>query len=187
MAATEWFYFVGDEQIGPIATEELKRLAADGTISPETEVWNEGMPSRRVASALNGLFPKSGPGVSAPPPSRKSPEAVRTALKASDNVSKKLWFLDLKFEQFATPRLIGFLFAASLLLLVLLGVGSIGYALLNYPVLQAAIISVVTIIYLFILAVGMRVFFEGCLLMFRMTEHLSNLRHLRPEDDLISK
>jgi len=93
-------------------------------------------------------------------------------------VSSKLWFLDLRFEQFATPRLIGFVFVASLLLLGLIGVGAIGYGLWTLPALQALIVGIVVVIELVILAICLRVFLECCLIAFKIADHLSHLRHL---------
>jgi len=57
----EWFYAVGDKQMGPVPEEEFKRLAADGTIRPDTLVWSAGMdnwrPYREIASASVGTAP----------------------------------------------------------------------------------------------------------------------------------
>jgi uncharacterized membrane protein YesL len=39
----EWYYAVGDKQMGPVNDEEFKRLAAEGTIRPDTLVWRAGM------------------------------------------------------------------------------------------------------------------------------------------------
>lgn len=59
----EWYYAVGDTQMGPVSEEEFKNLAASGTIRPETLVWNSTMdgwkPFREVTSsgALNPVKP----------------------------------------------------------------------------------------------------------------------------------
>ncbi len=51
----EWFYAVGDKQMGPVNDEEFKKLAAEGTIRPDTLVWRAGMdnwkPYREVTAA----------------------------------------------------------------------------------------------------------------------------------------
>ncbi len=50
-----WFYFDGDERKGPISADELRRLAANGVLAPETVVQNESgaaVPARSV----RGLF-----------------------------------------------------------------------------------------------------------------------------------
>lgn len=54
----EWYYAVGDQRNGPVPEEEFKRLAAEGTIRPDTLVWRAGMenwkPYREVSAAVAG-------------------------------------------------------------------------------------------------------------------------------------
>lgn len=54
----EWYYAVGDKQTGPVSDEEFKRLAAEGTIRPDTLVWRAGQdnwkPYREVIAAAAG-------------------------------------------------------------------------------------------------------------------------------------
>lgn len=182
MATGEWYYSKNDEKVGPIASADLKQLAADGTISPTDLVWKQDWPEWKPASSIKGLFGASS-AAATPPPTRKAPGAIRAATQAADDVSQKLWFLDLKFEQFATPRLIGFVFVASLLLMALVGVGVIGYAILNRPLIQAVFISIAMLIEIVVFAIAMRVFLECCLVVFRIAEHLSYLRYLKPNED----
>ena len=56
----EWYYAVGDKQMGPVSEEEFKRLASEGTIRPETLVWNasmDGWKLFREVSAAGALEP----------------------------------------------------------------------------------------------------------------------------------
>lgn len=53
----EWYYLVGEEQIGPVAGEYLQQLAAEGTILPETQLWAEGLEEWIPAATVEGLFP----------------------------------------------------------------------------------------------------------------------------------
>jgi len=39
----EWYYLVERERLGPVTEEELGNLAANGTITPQTLVWHEGI------------------------------------------------------------------------------------------------------------------------------------------------
>ena len=55
----DWFYSSGNERKGPIAEDELLRLAQSGAINAETLVWHAGMPDWKP-------FREAGPG--APPP-----------------------------------------------------------------------------------------------------------------------
>ena len=181
MATGEWHYSKDGEKTGPVSAGDLRQLASDGTLLPDDMVWKEGWADWKPAKSIKGLFPQNAPPPPTPAKTRKAPDAIRAATQAADDVSKKLWFLDLKFEQFATPRLIGFVFVASLLMLAVAGAGVIGYGFLNDPVIEAAFTSVVVLFTLVFLAVGMRVFLEGCLVVFRIAEHLSNLRYLKPQ------
>ena len=182
MATGEWHYSKDGEKTGPVSAGDLRQLASDGTLLPDDMVWKEGWADWKPAKSIKGLFPQNAPPPPTPAKTRKAPDAIRAATQAADDVSKKLWFLDLKFEQFATPRLIGFVFVASLLMFALIGVVAVGYAFLNMPVLKAAFVSVFVLLELLFLAVGMRVFLEGCLVVFRIAEHLSHLRYLKPQN-----
>ena len=185
MATGEWFYSKNGEKTGPISSADLKQLAANGTILPSDLIWKQDWPEWKAASNIKGLFGSAAP--TTPPPTRKAPEAIRAATQAADEVSQKLWFLDLKFEEFATPRLIGFVFVAGLLLLSLLAVGLAGYAFLNLPILKAVFVIIFDLIVLIVLAIGLRVFLECCLVGFRIAEHLSYLRYLKTDhEDVIS-
>jgi len=178
-----WYYAKGDEKIGPISSTDLKQLAADGTLLPSDNVWRSDWSEWRSASSVKGLCSQNANAKSEPPPlqpprSPIGPDSLRLATETAENVSRKLWFLDLRFEQFATPRLIGFVFVASLLLLGLVGVGAIGYGLWTLPALQALFVGIFVVIELVILAICLRVFLECCLIAFRIADHLSHLRHL---------
>ena len=37
------YYAINQEQMGPVSEEELRNLAASGTVTTETLVWQEGM------------------------------------------------------------------------------------------------------------------------------------------------
>lgn len=62
-----WFYASGGESVGPIPDAEFERLAAVGTIAPDTLVWREGMagwePRSSVAPASAAGLPS---GLAAP-------------------------------------------------------------------------------------------------------------------------
>lgn len=100
---------------------------------------------------------------------------VQQVAQASQEVSTKLWFLDLKFETFATPSLVGFAFLAWMAICVLVLVGTAVYGLFNYPAIQAVIGVVVTALVLLIYTILVRVFFESLLIAFRISEHLKDI------------
>ncbi len=70
--ANLWYLVQGDDDLGPMTTDELKRLAADGKIGPRALVRKEGTGRWVLASAIGGLLsaPARRPTVpSAPAPS----------------------------------------------------------------------------------------------------------------------
>lgn len=100
---------------------------------------------------------------------------VQQVAQASQEVSTKLWFLDLKFETFATPSLVGFAFLAWMILCLLILIGTGVYALFNLPLLQAVIGVLAMAFLLLIYTILVRVFFESLLIAFRISEHLKDI------------
>lgn len=60
----QWLVYRDDATVGPIASSDLKRLAATGELSPTDVVGLAGSSERFVASKVNGLFPHA----AVPPP-----------------------------------------------------------------------------------------------------------------------
>lgn len=60
----QFYYYNGAERRGPVASDQLRELAAAGVIIPETIIECDG--KRTVAGKVNGLFP-SAPPIVAPP------------------------------------------------------------------------------------------------------------------------
>jgi S1-C subfamily serine protease len=54
----QWFYQDGGKQCGPVTWTELRRMAAEGELSPEDRVWSEGMAKWQLARTIPNLFPK---------------------------------------------------------------------------------------------------------------------------------
>ncbi|HEX3598990.1 MAG TPA: DUF4282 domain-containing protein [Lacipirellulaceae bacterium] len=104
---------------------------------------------------------------------------VDTTSRKAEDVSNKLWFLDLKFTQFATPRLIGFVFFLWLILLAVAFLSSVGYAIIKMPVWLAALSVTANSVTVFILAILARVVLESFLVVFRIAESLTNLQYLK--------
>lgn len=182
MATTqEWYYAKGDQKVGPVSSADLKQLAESGSLLPHSMIWKAGWADWKRADSLKGLFPQESDSGSPPQPP-PLPDKFRTARETAEQVSQKLWFLDLKFEQFATPRLIGFIFTTALIVLLLLAGASTVYVLWNFPVIQAVFILLFNFVFLALLAIGLRVFLEWYLVIFRMAEHLSYLRYLKTDE-----
>ncbi len=66
---SQWYYLVNNEQQGPVSSDELKELAANGTITPDTHVWREGLDDWQPARMVQELFPQAvtPPGTAVPP------------------------------------------------------------------------------------------------------------------------
>ncbi len=58
MDGAQWYYALGDQQIGPVPLETLKQLAATGEMDASTLVWRDGMaawiPAEEVPGILEG-------------------------------------------------------------------------------------------------------------------------------------
>jgi hypothetical protein len=78
--ASEWFYTLNGEKHGPVSSQELRRLAQAGTLSPTDLLWKEGMKEWCPASQARKLFD----GVSTPGPVvPKAAEAEATSASPS--------------------------------------------------------------------------------------------------------
>lgn len=55
----EWYYMLDDQKMGPISSQDLKRLADAGRLEPSDFVWKAGMEDWELASEVPGLFRQS--------------------------------------------------------------------------------------------------------------------------------
>ena len=56
-----WYYSRdGVERVGPVSSHELRALAEQCVVTPESQVWREGMPRWERAEKVRGLFPAVG-------------------------------------------------------------------------------------------------------------------------------
>jgi hypothetical protein len=56
MAPAEWYYAKDNQQQGPVASADLKRLSLAGQLGPEDLVWREGLTDWIPARKVKGLF-----------------------------------------------------------------------------------------------------------------------------------
>ena len=66
--ASQWYYAVGDAEKGPVSSKELKSLVDSGQLSPEDQVWKEGMAEWVAGKTIPNLFSASAPN----PPGRSA-------------------------------------------------------------------------------------------------------------------
>ena len=71
--ATQWYLIQGDDDFGPMTSDELKKLAADRKIGPRDLVRKEGTTRWFPATAVEGLLPTPITTPSAPPVRTSSP------------------------------------------------------------------------------------------------------------------
>ena len=72
--ADQWHYMKGDQQHGPVTSEQLKHLARSGALMRSDMLWKEGMKEWVVAGRVKGLFPAS------VPPAVGRPQPIPTAV-----------------------------------------------------------------------------------------------------------
>jgi GYF domain 2 len=77
--AADWFYSTNKQQMGPVSWDELRQLAASGSLQRDDLVWSEGMAEWIKAERQAGLFTAAAAGVRAEPP---APPPAPTSAKA---------------------------------------------------------------------------------------------------------
>lgn len=72
--ATQWYYALNNQQLGPVPVEQLRHLLSTGTVRSSDLVWSEGLPAWTPAIQVPGLMlapapmpPAPAPGVSLAP------------------------------------------------------------------------------------------------------------------------
>lgn len=71
-----WYYGQQGQQLGPVPFDQLKQMAAAGTLRPADYVWTEGMPNWKTAGEIAGLF-------TGPPPLAGAAGGVSYSMPAS--------------------------------------------------------------------------------------------------------
>lgn len=67
MPDTKWYYAQSGQRVGPIALDELRRLASCGQITPSDLVWHQGLPQWIPAHNVPLLFPSVQESPGSPP------------------------------------------------------------------------------------------------------------------------
>jgi hypothetical protein len=57
----QWYYAKNGQQLGPVGTEVLMRLASSGQVQPTDLVWKEGMANWAPARTVRAIFPEPAP------------------------------------------------------------------------------------------------------------------------------
>lgn len=157
----------GQEQ-GPVNSSSLKTMAQSGKLRPTDQVRQEDMDTWRAASSLKGLFSEA---------QLKSPINVQALGEKAEEMNQKVWFLDLKFSRFVTPKLIGGLFAVYIIFFLFGAAGILIYGIFNDTIINVALGAVGLVIVGTLSLVIVRVLMEIALVIFRIEDHLSALRN----------
>ena len=80
--ATEWFYWSGGRQQGPVDETHLRQLAESGTLRPEELIWNASMKDWRPAGEATDW--RFGPAPNAPQPVGAPPAQMLAYVAQSD-------------------------------------------------------------------------------------------------------
>ena len=74
---SQWYYAHNGQQNGPVSIEQLRELAASGSLKPQDLVWNQSMTDWIPAGGVNGIFsaPPTGSPI-APADSQGNPYAA---------------------------------------------------------------------------------------------------------------
>jgi hypothetical protein len=126
------------------------------------------MDTWRAASSLKGLFSEA---------QLKSPINVQALGEKAEEMNQKVWFLDLKFSRFVTPKLIGGLFAVYIIFFLFGAAGILIYGIFNDTIINVALGAVGLVIVGTLSLVIVRVLMEIALVIFRIEDHLSALRN----------
>jgi hypothetical protein len=142
-------------------------MAQSGKLKPTDQVRQDGSDTWQDASTLKGLFTA--------PPSKPTVDIQALGEKAEE-INQKVWFLDLKFSRFVTPKLIGGLFAVYIILFLLGAAGILIYGIFNDTIINVALGAVGLVIVGTLNLVIVRVLMEIALVIFRIEDHLAAIR-----------
>jgi hypothetical protein len=171
--------------VGPLTPQALKQLANQGTVTENTLVRKGEQGAWYLAGTIAGLLPSrpaGSEGFSMPEkdPAERARQAFQKAEEHADKVAAKLWFLDLKFAHFFTPKLAGALWAIFLCLIAIEFLISFFQSLALLPAhpfvsLGGMLLALVGLVFGVVCS---RVVLEVLLVTFRIAERLENLKHL---------
>ncbi len=86
-----WFYAKGGDHFGPFTDDELKGLAAAGTLKRTDLIWKDGLDDWVPADAEQGLFSGLPPAIPPPIPRRGAAPAQQAARMAAKPTAHPVW------------------------------------------------------------------------------------------------
>ncbi|MEM6912230.1 MAG: DUF4339 domain-containing protein [Verrucomicrobiota bacterium] len=79
MSSENWFYAADGTQQGPVGFYQLRTLAQEGTIKPDTLIWREGMENWVKAETVDGVLDEAPASDASPGPIPSNPYAAPSA------------------------------------------------------------------------------------------------------------
>lgn len=175
MADSYYYQDSENKVVGPLTPAALKQLANRGVIGEATPVRRGEEGEWYPAGTIAGLVsPKpaeaeASPGFAADAAERAR-RTMRMAEEQSEKVAAKLWFLDLKFSRFFTPKLAGPLWAICACLAVLLFLGSAAYDLFNMSIFFSPWAILIQFLIMLCTVIAARVILEAAVAVVRVAE-----------------
>jgi len=177
-----------------VGSADLKRMAADGTISKTTQIESTTNKVRTTAAGIAGLVFKAEvinildlpiPAVPQTPPTWNPPDERREAVQASpwtppakSVLRRKSTFsglFDPSFESMWTPGLLGMLWIAWLMTAIIAFVGSLfaaAFTGMDADGIKMIVASILTIIFV---TIAVRVLLETVAVIFKICEYLKDI------------
>ncbi len=190
--ADAFFYQDAENTVqGPLAPAALKQLANEGVIGETTLVRKGDTGPWYQAGKIPGLIPVAAkpaeaetfPNFATETPSRaEAPDRTRRTIKKAEEqaekVAAKLWFLDLKFSQFYTPKLAGPTWALYFCVVIIVFLTDSFNSLNTMKALPAFWAILHEFIILAFSLVFFRILLEVFLVIVQTSDRLAPLKHL---------
>ncbi len=91
--ASEWYYRMEDQTLGPLSSRQLRSLAQTGAVEQDTFVWKQGLAKWVAASRIKGLIetlaPQPVPVKPTPAPAAVVRESVPADIPSLDDIQAK--------------------------------------------------------------------------------------------------
>lgn len=110
MAEAVWYFADGDVQRGPVTESQLRALIGTGNLTPEDQVWKEGMEDWTPAGEIPGLFDQAGPVTPPATPGMPAATAPAAAAEPKAKAAKAVKAAPASPAVEAKPRLAGIKF-----------------------------------------------------------------------------
>lgn len=91
--ASEWYYRMDDQTLGPLSSRQLRELAQTGALAQDTFVWKQGLAkwvaARKIKGLMAKLAPQSASTKSQPPGAPQATDAPPANIPSLDDIQVK--------------------------------------------------------------------------------------------------